>query len=348
MYQGISLYKKKNKVERLKAVGLLHPLEIPNNKWESISIDFIVSLPHTQKGHDTIWVVVDRLTKMARFIATKTMVTTPKLAYQFVDGAISFLWVMDIVSDRHLNFTDDIWTQVYKKLETTLSMSSTANPQSDVQTKGVNQIIEDMFRAYVGAKTTKWERYLPILVFAYNNSKHTSSGYSHLMLMYGFQPHTPIDVNIHHDELQSSQTFLGNMQDMLYISQDNIKTVEDRTHCYAYHNRQSHVFKPGQKVFLHVPHNSKTLSTGKCSKLALRFCGTFIVLKLIGSSASLVLMASKSIQFCYVSHLKELLGSSDNTITTKTLVTSEELSSKAHVPETILDVKKKHLCSKII
>ena len=65
-----------NRVEQLKAARLLHPLEIPNNKWESISMDFIVSLPCTQKGHDAIWVVVDRLTKMARFIATKTNIAT--------------------------------------------------------------------------------------------------------------------------------------------------------------------------------------------------------------------------------------------------------------------------------
>jgi hypothetical protein len=64
-----------NKAERLKAAGLLHPLDIPNNKWESISIDFIVSLPCTQRGHDSTWDVVDQLTKLARFIPTKTMVT---------------------------------------------------------------------------------------------------------------------------------------------------------------------------------------------------------------------------------------------------------------------------------
>ena len=125
---------------------------------------------------------------MARFIATKTMVTTP----------------MDIASDRDPKFTCDFWTQVFKKLETTLSMSSTDHPQSDGQTERVNQIIEDMLRAYVGAKPTKWERYLPILEFAYNNSKHTLTGYSTFMLMYGFQPQALIDVNIHHDELRST------------------------------------------------------------------------------------------------------------------------------------------------
>jgi hypothetical protein len=78
--------------------GLLHPLDIPNNKWESISMDFIVSLPHTQWGHDSIWVVVDRLTKLARFIPTKTTVKAHELVYQFVDELFWFYGLpMDIV-----------------------------------------------------------------------------------------------------------------------------------------------------------------------------------------------------------------------------------------------------------
>ena len=75
-----------NKAERLKMGGLLHPLDIPSGKWESISMDFIVSLPRAQRGHDSMWVIVDRLTKMARFIPTKCDVKTPKLARFFVEN----------------------------------------------------------------------------------------------------------------------------------------------------------------------------------------------------------------------------------------------------------------------
>ena len=63
-----------NKAERLKVGGLLHPLEIPNGKWESISMDFIIRLPTSSRGYDSIWVIVDRLTKMCRFISTTTTV----------------------------------------------------------------------------------------------------------------------------------------------------------------------------------------------------------------------------------------------------------------------------------
>ena len=103
------------------------------------------------------------------------------MAYQFVDELFRFYGLpMDIMSDRDPKFTSDFWTQVFKKLQATFSMSSTYHPHSDGQIERVNQIIEDMLRAYVGAKPTKWERYLPILEFDYNSSKHTSTRYSPL------------------------------------------------------------------------------------------------------------------------------------------------------------------------
>jgi hypothetical protein len=81
-------------------------LDIPNKKWKSISMDFIVSLSRTKKGHDAIWVVVDRLTKMTRFIPTKTTVIAHDLAYQFTNEMFRFYGLlMDIVSDGDPMFT---------------------------------------------------------------------------------------------------------------------------------------------------------------------------------------------------------------------------------------------------
>ena len=74
-----------NKAERLRTTGLLQPLAIPMNKWESISMDFITSLPRTSRGHDAIWVVVDRLTKMARFIPTRNTISVTQLDHLFVE-----------------------------------------------------------------------------------------------------------------------------------------------------------------------------------------------------------------------------------------------------------------------
>ena len=75
-----------NKAKCLKLGGLLHPLEILQGKWKNISMDFIVGLPTTAQGHDlVVWVVVDRLTKMSKFIPTKLTAKPPKLARLFVD-----------------------------------------------------------------------------------------------------------------------------------------------------------------------------------------------------------------------------------------------------------------------
>ena len=92
------------------------------------------------------------------------------------------------------------------------------------------------------------------------------------------------------------------------------------------------------------------MSTGKCAKFAPQFCGPFTFLKRIGSSTyRLALPDGVEIHpVFHVSRLKQLLGSGDNTVTTETLVTSEELSTKPHAPERILDVKTKHLRTKVI
>ena len=90
--------------------GLLHPLEILEGKWESISMYFIVGFPNTQRGHDAIWVVVDRLTKMAKFIPTKTMVSTPKLAWLFVNQLYRLYGLpSSIVSDHDRKFNSNFW-----------------------------------------------------------------------------------------------------------------------------------------------------------------------------------------------------------------------------------------------
>ena len=120
-------------------------------------MDFIVRLPCTHKGHDVIWVVVDRLTKMARFIGIKITITTSKLVDQFFDELFWFYGLlMDIVSERDWKFTSYFWTWDFNKLQTILSMSSTIHPQSDKQIEWVNQITEAMIWAYVLVKPTKF------------------------------------------------------------------------------------------------------------------------------------------------------------------------------------------------
>ena len=89
------------KAKHQRPAGLLKPLDVPIWKWESISMDFIVGLPRAMKGHDSIWVIVDRLTKVAHFISVRNDYRTEKLIDLYVDNILRFHGApVSIVSDR--------------------------------------------------------------------------------------------------------------------------------------------------------------------------------------------------------------------------------------------------------
>ena len=94
------------KAEHQKPGGLLQPLEIPEWKWEQIAMDFVAGLPRTVKGHDSIWVIVDRMTKSAHFLPVRTTYTVDKLAEIYIQEIVRLHGVpLSIVSDRDSRFT---------------------------------------------------------------------------------------------------------------------------------------------------------------------------------------------------------------------------------------------------
>ena len=93
------------KAEHLRPAGLLQPLEIPMWKWEMISMDFVTGLPPASGGYDSIWVIVDRLTKSAHFLPVKTTYSAEKLAQVYQDNIIRLHGTpISIVSDRDPKF----------------------------------------------------------------------------------------------------------------------------------------------------------------------------------------------------------------------------------------------------
>ncbi|MCO5568899.1 hypothetical protein L7F22_022601 [Adiantum nelumboides] len=117
-------------------------------------MDFIVGLPTTARGHDLVWVVVDRLTKLCRFIPTKSTVKTFELARLFVQQLYRLYGLpSNIVSDRDQKFNSHFWRSVFKRLGTQLNLSTADHPEIDGQIERVNQVLEDMLRAYVVQKS---------------------------------------------------------------------------------------------------------------------------------------------------------------------------------------------------
>jgi hypothetical protein len=138
------------KASHLKTAGVLQPLPIPSWKWEDISMEFIVGLPNTSQKHDSIWVIVDRLTKTAHFLLVHTTYNAKKYAEIYIDQIIRLHGVTKmIISDRGAQFIARFWEQLQLSLGTKLIRSSAYHPQTDGQTERINQILEDMLRACV-------------------------------------------------------------------------------------------------------------------------------------------------------------------------------------------------------
>jgi hypothetical protein len=180
------------KAEHQRPAGLLQPLNIPVWKWDEISMDFIVGLPKTQKGNDSIWVIVDRLTKVAHFIPVKAKYRGDKLAQLYIDNILRLHGVPSkIVSDRGTQFTARFWKSLHTALGTHLDYSSACHPQTDGQTKRVNQILEDMLRACVLTYGKDWEKSLSFAEFSYNNSYQASLKMAPFEALYGRKCRTP-------------------------------------------------------------------------------------------------------------------------------------------------------------
>ena len=109
--------------------GLLQPLKIPEWKWDEIGMDFITGLPRSNRGHDSIWVIIDRLTKVAHFIPVKTTHTGTQLANLYISRIVSLHGVpKKIVSERGTQFTSRFWKALHGALGTKLAFSTAYHP----------------------------------------------------------------------------------------------------------------------------------------------------------------------------------------------------------------------------
>ncbi|GKC85620.1 putative reverse transcriptase domain-containing protein [Tanacetum coccineum] len=164
-YVGKCLTCSRVKAECQKPSGLLVQPEIPMWKWERITMDFITKLPKTSNGHDTIWVIVDRLTKSAHFIPTRETDSMETLTRLYIKEIVSRHGVpISIISDRDSHFTSRFWQSLQSALGTQLDMNFG---------KG-------------------WERHLPLVEFSYNNSYHDSIKATPFEALYGRKCRSPV------------------------------------------------------------------------------------------------------------------------------------------------------------
>ncbi|KAK1681233.1 hypothetical protein QYE76_042081 [Lolium multiflorum] len=189
------------KAEHQRPAGLLQPLQIPEWKWDSVGMDFITGLPKSIKGNDSIWVVVDRLTKVAHFIAVKTTYQGPKLAELYISRIVALHGTpKSIVSDRGSQFTSRFWQKVHEGLGT-VNFSTAYHLMMDRPESQPD--IGGHARACVLEYGTKWEDCRPYAEFSYNNSYQASLQMAPFEALYGRKCHTPLNWS----EVGESQVF---------------------------------------------------------------------------------------------------------------------------------------------
>jgi len=156
-------------------------------------MDFIVALPGTQRKHDVIWVVVDRLTKSTHFLAIKTVFNAEQLADLYLKEIVRLHGnPLSIVSNRDTKFVSRFWQGFQAAMGTEVCISTAFHPQIDGQSERTIQTLEDMFRACALEYSGSWDHNLPLVEFAYNNIYHSSIDMAPYEALYGRRYRTPM------------------------------------------------------------------------------------------------------------------------------------------------------------
>mgnify|MGYP000480071671 FL=1 len=127
--------------------GLLQPLQLPDQKWADVSLDFIMGLPKSDSGRDGILTVVDRATKMVHLIPVYQTITAAETARVYWEHVGKLHGIpRSVVSDRDPRFVSRFWQEFWRLLGTKLRMSTAHHPQTDGQTEAMNRVIEMALR----------------------------------------------------------------------------------------------------------------------------------------------------------------------------------------------------------
>ncbi|GJR02946.1 putative reverse transcriptase domain-containing protein [Tanacetum coccineum] len=229
----------------------------PNMKAEiathNITMDFVTKLPKTTSGQDTIWVIVDRLTKSAYFLPMKETDIMEKLTRQYLKEVVSRHGVpVSIISDRDSKFTSHFWKSLNEALGTQLDMSTAYHPQTDGQSERTIQTLEDMLRACVMDFGKGWDRHLPLIEFSYNNSYHTSIKAAPFEALYGRKCRSPICWAEVGDAQLTGPEIVRETTEKIIQIKHRLQASRDRQRSYADKRRKPLEFQVGDKILTKV------------------------------------------------------------------------------------------------
>jgi hypothetical protein len=272
----------RNKSATGKPYGLLQPLAIPTAPFESVSADFIVGMPVTPEGYNSILVLVDRLTKMVHLVPCKDSITAEQFADLFFRTIVRAHGMpKSVITDRGPQFAGKFWQHLCKLLDCRSNLSSAYHPQSDGQTERVNRVVGDMLRNYVGTEIN-WEPFLPLAEFAINNSVNRSTGQSPFYLIYGRHPSTPVTRELD-DTVPEATITASALMERLSRARTCLEAAQQRAKAYADQDRRPASFAVDQQVMLSTVNIKRTAKGSR--KLLPKWLGPFKIKRVIRDTA---------------------------------------------------------------
>jgi len=276
--------------------GFLAPLPIPEAPWEHWSLDLIGPLPQSKSKKNAILVVVDRLTKMKHFIATKMESTAMDIADHILKDVIRLHGLpISIVSDRDPRFTAKAWKEFWDSLNVRLDFSTAYRPQTDGQTERENRTLESVLRSHgLDYNLKNWEQGLSMAELALNSVPQASTKFSPFYLNYGREVRKPLDLALQHFKalqakgegtVEAAQTRLRDLAEAIARARNNIRAAQARQALYADRGRRQCTYKVGDLVLMSTEHIQFEGRTDAGRKLADKYIGPFKVEAVVNSHA---------------------------------------------------------------
>src|SRR4051812_20319252 len=328
------------KAEHQRPAGLLQPLAIPEWKFDHIEMDFVTGFPKSKRGNDAIFVVIDKLTKVAHFLPIKESITAAQLAELYTSRIVSLHGIPQLISsDRGSIFTSKFWESFQKAMGTNIRFSTAFLPQTSGQVERVNQILEDMLRACVISFGMKWEDCLPYAEFSYNNSFQVSSGKAPFEILYGRKCRTPLNWSETGERQILGNDLISEAEDMCKVIRENLKAAQSRQKSYYDSKHRDLTFEIGDHVYLRVSPMKGTRRFGIKGKLAPRYVGPFKIISKRGDLAYQLELPSNFANVhdvFHVSQLRKCFKTPERTINFEEIDLQEDLSYREH-PVAILE-----------